>query len=122
MNGQDVSATIEKVDELLNKFQATLGIKELGYKNADLAEKYLQATPEEIRKMSVDDCIEASIVLSQFAWFLQRTWNEENTHVNWSTAKLNRFVAAEGMKYKAPSADERRYLCIINNEFGDKLE
>lgn len=122
MNGQDVSATIKQADELLDKFQASLGIKELGYKNADLAERYLQATPDEIRKMSPEDCLEASIILSQYAWYIQRAWNEENTHINWAEAKLKRFAAEEGAKYKAPSAEERRYLAIINNEYGDKLE
>ena len=122
MSGQNVSETIKKVDELLKEYESRLGIKELEHKNADLIEKYIQASPDEIRKMSPDDCIEAAIILSQYSWFMQRAYNQELTNVNWAEAKLKKLLATEGSKYRAPSADERRYLCIVDNEYAGKLE
>lgn len=117
---KSVDASLGELDNILANYEQSIGIKN---SNPNInAEKYLSMSTDILHKLSAEECGEASIILAQFGFYLQRSFNVELGHVNWAIAMIDRILASETKQYNAPSAAERRMLAIRNNEGAKKLE
>jgi hypothetical protein len=123
MSGKNTLALSElssKVDELLREYEKSLGITVV---NPQIpAEKYLTMSQEEISSMSAEACGEASIILAQYSFYVQRALNIEVRRVNWSVSMIDRTIAPLMKNYNASSASERRMMAIKDNEFAFQCE
>jgi len=117
---KSVEASLGELDSILQEYESKTGIKNIN-PNID-AEKYLAMPTEILHKLTAEECGEASIILAQFGFYLQRSFNIETGRINWASSMIDRVLASEAKQYNAPSAAERRMLAIRNNEGAKKLE
>lgn len=126
MNGENNSASvslqekIHKIDVALAEYEQLRGLPP--FKINGEAEKYLNISLTELRQLSSVDCAEAAVLLAEFAFSLQRSYNEEMAKVNWATDEIRHAIAQEIKQYTAPSAEERKLLAIQGNEYAAKLD
>jgi hypothetical protein len=123
MNNENVStpeAKLVEIEKILDNYQTRKGILALQSKNE--AEKYLNLPQAEIRTLQADECFEAGIILCQYATFVQEAYNRELTRANWAESEIKRTVTKQMKQYNSPSADERRYLAIMGDEYTAKLD
>jgi hypothetical protein len=121
MSGKNsLSDLAKQVDEVLREYEKGLGIKNV---SPDIpAEKYLTMSQDEVSRMSAEQCGEASIVLAQYSFYLQRSFNVEIRRVNWAQAMIDRYIAPIMKNYTASSASERKMMAIKDNEFALSCE
>ena len=125
MNGtedlpKNAKESLEIVDSALAEYEAKIGISAIKFN--DKVEKYLSYPAEQIRKLTVEEREEASIMLAQYAIYIQKQYNDNISKANWAEDMLKLKLADEISSYKAPSYEERRLLAIRHNEYLTKLE
>lgn len=120
MSGENVSpkAKIEELveisDRLLNEYSRLRGIDpELEVSNE--AEKYLKLTSNELKQLTVEDCMEGAYLLESLAFYLQKEINKEQGRQIWASKYLPIMVATEVDSYKGYSYEERKNKVIKNN-------
>lgn len=111
---------MEKVTKALNDYELSKGLPLIQPNNE--AEKYLNISREEMRKMYPDECGEASALLAQFAFHIQRACNEELARMNWAEDVIKRTIANELSQYRAASYEERKLQAIQGNDYAFKLD
>ncbi len=117
------SPSLTKYNEAIDLYEQSVGLGfSRSFKGDIAAAKYINMSLEDIRSISYETCNEAAIVLSQYAFYLQKLYNEEVAKANWATAQLRRVLADEVMQYNAPSADERRMQATKHNDVAMGLE
>ena len=123
MSGKNQSSLAElskQVDDVIREYEKSLGIKNI---NPEIpAEKYLTMPQDEISRLKAEGCGEASVILAQYAFYLQRSLNVETRRVNWAQSMIERSIAPIMKNYSASSAPERRMMAIKDNEFAMNCE
>lgn len=109
-----------KLNDVLAQYEKSLGLP--GNIPDIQAEKYLNMPVQDMAKMNAEQCGEAGIVLAQFGFFLQKSFNVEIRTVNWATSMLRRTIGGETKQFIAPSREEREIMAIKGNEAALKLE
>jgi len=61
------------------------------------AKRILTMTPDVLRKYSAQACNEATFILNQFAFFLQKALNLEQGRINWAEENLKRMVLKQNI-------------------------
>lgn len=122
MSGKNTSLAemTAKIEELIREYESGLGIKNT---NPQIpAEKYLTMSQDEIACLTAEGCGEASIVLAQYAFYLQRALNVEVRRTSWATSMIERTIGPLMKNYQGSSAPERRIMAIKDNEFAMACE
>lgn len=118
--GSSLADLSRQVDEVIREYEKSLGINNV---NPNIpAEKYLTLPQEDMASMTAEECGEASIILAQYAFYLQRSLNVETRRVGWSQSMIERSIAPLMKNYNASSAGERRMMAIKDNEFALSCE
>lgn len=103
----------DRADEILDEFERSAGLPpSLFEETVNEAARLLTLTPLELTRMTASQCGEASVVLSQFAYQLQRLSNRETAHVVMLESRIDRALApllpeVFGWKY-----EERRLVAM----------
>ncbi len=119
-NALPLADLTKQVDEVLRTYEKSLGINEI---NPQIpAEKFLTMSQDDISSLTAEGCGEASIILAQYAFYLQRALNVEVRRTSWATAMIDRTIAPVMKNYNASSASERRMMAIKDNEFAFSCE
>ena len=116
-----VDQRLEDVEKLLWEYQKSLGLNQ-GIQGTDLG-KYLNLKIEQLRKMSPEECAEASFALAQQALHVQQETNKHNQRINWAKTNINMMVTPHIDNYggKYTSFESRKLLAIKDNEYTLKL-
>ena len=116
-----VDERIQEVESLLLQYQKSLGIAPPLH-TSDIG-KYLNMTIEQIRKMSPEECAEASFAIAQQALYVQQETNKHNQRINWAKTNINMMVTQHIDQYgsKYTPFESRKILAIKDNEYTSKL-
>ena len=116
-----VSQQLDEVEQLLSDYQKSLGLLQ-GIQELD-AGKYLNLKIEQLRKMSPEECAEASFALAQQALHVQQETNKHMQRVNWAKTNINLLVIPHIDNYggKYTPFESRKLLAIKDNEYTLKL-
>jgi|SRR5690606_29636761 len=116
-----VDDKLKYVEEKLEEFERRVGLPP--QLNHSESEKYLDLTENQIRAMTADDCMVASLLLAQLATHIQRLLNRENAILKFCDDEIWRAICDQVDEYRqvGQSFDERKYLTIKNNEYASKL-
>lgn len=85
--------TAERLEVLIkemNEYLSSHGLTKTAY-NA-IVDKYLGLLPDQLNKLTADECGEASYLLSQYALYLQRESNQKRAIVEWCERCIDRLV------------------------------
>lgn len=93
----DLINEIELYTDQLNKWCTALGLPQHQPPN-DEVEKILGFTRDSLREQSSVDLAEDSVILAQYALFLQQKANECQTFLKWSKQVVNRLLGDDRPK------------------------
>lgn len=123
MNGQTKSDTvcqrIEIWKENLVNFGTLLGLTELLY--TEDVSKYFNLKAEEIKSLSVEDCIEGAYLLSQFALHIQKEYNKMSAITSKCDYELKRYVSDKVSQFQYASYEERIMRIIKEDSVAAKI-
>lgn len=111
------------LDAVLDRYEKSLGLRDNVTVNE--ADKYLNLSVEEIRRMDSDECGEAYYILQRYGMFLQREHNKEKSHVKWAERTLNNAVVTEIDQFQGKSYstfEERKLKTIKSSGYLVKLD
>jgi len=85
------------------------------YKDNLEVEIYINANANELRSFTSEECMTAAIILSQYAFYLQKLVNDEQALHTYLQEKLNNTIASVLHNYRG-SLEERRSSAIYGNK------
>lgn len=106
-----------KLDQTLDSFAAKCGLPEgcpLTVENE--AKRLLTLEPGQLAALTRTQCAEGAFVLFQFAFFLQKASNREQSRVRWAEKTCKKIVASRLSQYKAYSFEERLLLATQDDD------
>lgn len=119
----DAKSAMEQVQTALDTYERQLGL--LHTNNVDETEinGYFTMGRNEIDQLSPLSCNEISIRLHQFAFYIQRQFNAEQSRYDWSIAEINRYSAdkLENVGGQYSKYETKIYLLSTQDEYLDKL-
>lgn len=125
-NGENVLSAVDKLAKLdasLDKFEGGLGLPQECPKGIEVAAtKVLCLTPEQVQKLTPEECWEDAVILQQFAFFLQKAANREQSRMNWAKESVDKAIGPHLAQQTAYMYEERRLCAIRNNDAAEKYE
>ena len=102
------------MDERMDEFEAGAGLRKSSLREETENEvaELLTMTPGELRDMDAVACVEAAVILEEFALHIQRAENYQKTRVNWANARIEKMIAPNLHKQPGYSHEERRAKAI----------
>lgn len=114
---------MQDLDNLLDEYEAHLGLPGMGVAEIEVeGARLLSLSPRILKTMSAVECGEASVVLEQFSFHLQRALNRERTRAAWCEENVKRIIAKVVGGCRGYSWEERRALAVTNDDVAMKFD
>jgi len=98
---------METVQQALNQYELEQGLPTIqSPSTADELNQYLNMNRNQLDKLPIEDCVIIAIRLKQFALYLQRLNNIEQSRLTWAAATANRYVAHNKLLSRLPSSTQ----------------
>lgn len=113
----------KSIDAPHDKFEQYHKIPQL--KNEQIiseAETILNLGPDEVRKLTANDCFAYSVVVAQFSYYIQKLINTEESRHNTLEHRISHMIAARLYQTGAYDPKERRLLAIEESPTAKELE
>lgn len=119
-----VEDRVKKLDAVLDEYETqACGLRHNSpVKLKNEAMNLLEIEPEELRRMTAEECGEAAVILNSFAFHLQRAVNREMGRAKWADASVKKAITHSLGQQRGQSFEERRLLAIANDEAAAKLD
>ena len=123
-SGQQISSTLDskrqELDNILLEYRRKVRLHDL--QTYDEVDRYVNISPDALRKMLSEECGEASILLSQLANYIQLETNRHVANINWLTKYLD-YVLADGIKQADTYLpfSQKRIVAMKNNDVAQKI-
>jgi hypothetical protein len=110
----------DRLDQLLDEYEGQLGLTPFVAREAACL-RYLDLSEGELRSLSPEDCGVVSVQLANFALYLTRAANREQSRLRWVEAKQmeNAAPRLDSYPYKTPA--ERLHLALSEDDYGRRL-
>lgn len=79
-----------KIERLIDEYTASIGLK---IRPSSEVEKYLNLTQEEVRRMTAEECGEASYIIAKAMTFIQLEVNKVQADINWCESYIQFVVS-----------------------------
>jgi hypothetical protein len=125
MTGEPISKKIDedwsKVEEALQQFEKRIG---LGGLEPSAVTNLLTLTPAALNKMSVEDCAEGALLLSQEATYIQSQLNMLQSKMDWCKRRIDKIIAPiiRSQLQRYMDASYKRALAIKEDDVADRLQ
>lgn len=120
---KDIQERMQDINNALNEYELKAGLVECKSPGTEEElETYLNMGRAVLDKLSIEDCAEIGIRLSQFSFYLKRLSNKEQARIVWAQHELNKIVALHVNDYDKYMKHDVKVLCISReNESARKL-
>ncbi len=112
----------DKVQKLLQDYPIKVGLGSLAPNND--VQKFLTVTQSEIRRMSAEECGEASVILNQAATYIQLEINRVQADIDWCEQYIHFLISDTiancGSQYTP--FEYRKEIAIKQNDVATKLK
>jgi len=111
-----------QVEQLLQKYPVEIGLGVLLPVNA--VNQLLTMSQREMRKLTAEECGEASVILNQAATYIQLEMNRIHADLKWCNEYIDWLIADKITQYgtKYTPFEYRRLLAIRDNDVAMKLQ
>ncbi len=107
---------IERIDRVRD-FQAKLGLEHVKeFPEDDLVQHYLHMGVDDIRHLSMSECVDANYLVNSYSNFLQRQYNEEKIRHGWAKNRIAEAVSTIYTEYSSTFAPHEVKLAMIGND------
>lgn len=113
-----VKEKLAEVELLLDEYENKSGLPKI--KNVEECE-CLSWTLDDLKHKANEELDEATYILSQFGFNLQRLINHKLTRVNWADSNLKIVFGQEAQNYNLYSYEGSKNAVIANNEYAFAL-
>lgn len=110
---------VQKINELLDSYEEQLGLPRFDKYGQDV-KKYLEMSKSEIEGLTPILCAEISVLLVQYAFYIQRAVNKEVAILNWAKKNLSYSAAPKAKQYKG-SFSQQEAQAVMEDEYCKKL-
>lgn len=110
---------VQRINELLDSYEEQLGLPKFDKYGQDI-KKYLDMSHSELQALTPMLCAEISVILTQYAFYIQRAINRETAILNWAKKNLTYSVAPKAKQYKGSFAQQEAQA-VMDDEFCKKL-
>ena len=125
MSGQldSVETRLQMRQKELDDFETKTGIPcSIPIEVENEAKSLLEISPSALSQMNAEKCGEAAFLLFQFAFYLQKAVNKENSTIQWCEENLKLIVAKTVDQYTGYGYQERATKAILHNEAALKID
>lgn len=121
---------VETIDEkhnrilsLAGKYVEGVGLKYNGAIISNEIERYMGMGANEIKHMTPEECGEAAVILSRFAFYIQMEINKLNADIQWCETQID-FMIARDIENSSQfvSKEYKRCAAIRNNDAALQLQ
>jgi hypothetical protein len=124
MEKQDIKPPEERlkhIDQVLDEYESKIGLGKFEEIAADSeVNRYLNMPRNQIEQLDIEECAEAAIILSGFAFHVQRSCNRENSRVGWADSALKEIIFGRETQYTG-SWDSQFYQAVKGDDYAKKL-
>lgn len=114
---------IEIQRDSLDKWENKIGLSKFNPPNSrDDALKFLEISSNDRSKMTCDECADAVITLAQYAAYVGRAAQREDSESLLLKEQINQLIGDLIPLQKAYSPEERKSLALLENENAQELE
>lgn len=85
-------------------------------------EKILNLGPDEVRKLTSNDCFSYSVAVAQFSYYIQKLINTEESRHTTLEHKISHMISSRLLQQNAYDARERRLLAIEESPQAKQME
>jgi hypothetical protein len=120
----DIQSRVDGFDSNLDSFLEKLGVNS-NFTEDDVgveSRRWLNLSPSQLRKCSLNEVGEGAYVLSQLAFRLQIAMNRENARMKWAEESIKKIISPVIGQYVGTTYDERRVAAIRDNDAANKLD
>lgn len=111
---------MEKLQKALDEYEQGIGLPAVKPHNE--AERYLNMNYDGINKLTPEELQAGAILLAQFSFHLQRSYNNELARSNWAESETKKIIAPDIKQYQGSSYEERKMLAIKENDIASQLQ
>ncbi len=101
----------KEIERVLDEYEQRIGIPaytpEFSY--SEEIQKLLSLNYESMERMHPDDCVQARVMLSSFAFHIQRSINREQARISWADSQLKKSVTPRLNQYKSGGSWEHTF-------------
>jgi hypothetical protein len=119
----DAKSLMEQVQAALDVYERSLGFLHINTVDEAEINNYFTMTRDQIDNLSPLDTNEIAIRLNQFAFFIQKQYNVEQSRLSWCESEINKYSADKlndvGGQYC--KFETKLYLIAKQDEFLNKL-
>jgi hypothetical protein len=124
MSGPTASSEerLRQIDALLDDYERSLGLPAGTPPMQSEATKLLEMEPSLLRKLTPEQAGEAAVILSVYAFHLQRAVNKEQSRVAWAEESIRKAITAQVGQQRGSSFEERKMLAVRGDDAASKLD
>lgn len=119
----DAKSLMEKVQSALDDYESSLGLLHNHIIDETEINSYFNMKRNDIDQLSPLDCNEISIRLNQYAFFIQRNHNVEQSRFDWAETEIGKYASDKidqiGGQYT--KYDNKVWLLAKQDEYLNKL-
>lgn len=118
-----VEQRIADIDAILDEYEQKIGLPKYDENHPGNSEikSYLSFTRQQIENLSPQDAGSISYMLSQYALFLQRAINRENSRIKWAESVIKEIISDRLDSYSGYGYAEKFGKAVKDNEYALKL-
>lgn len=118
----DAEDSIKKIDEILDSYENQIGMATFNPEayGSNGIDKYLNMSKQQLEALDPEECAIAAVMLSSFAFHIQRSYNREIARISWAESRLNKIVAGKELMYRG-SWDSQKMQAIKEDSVLEKL-
>ena len=119
----DAKSSMEKIQESLDNYERGLGLLSINTIDSAEINNYFSMTRDQINQLNPLDCNEISTRLIQYAFYIQRQHNVEQSRLSWSNCEILKYACDKtdqvGGQYT--KFDAKIYLLSKQDEYISRL-
>lgn len=114
---------LNKMDDYLDQWEVSIGLDKISVPHAKSeALRYMDLPIDERKKITPENAADAVLVLAQFAAYISRVVQKEESKMFWLSEEIMKVIASRVNQQKGYSFEERKALAIAENEAAQRLE
>lgn len=125
MENQTAKNNLKRADEFLDSYEKDSGLPPIAQPGTEEElQKYLIMNFEDIQKFGREECLSIAFRLSQFAYYIQKLYNIEKSHITWSKRELYRSASQHLKNYEKTylSLDAKIELIARENSYVEQIQ
>ena len=119
----NIDQLLSKTESILDNYEKLSGLPEFSVFDVSEVSQYFQMTIEQLNNLTHIDCANASYLLAQYAFYIQRLVNRESARLRWATDQTTKLICDKIDNYSVYTKYDCKIALIAKeNEAVNRLQ